>query len=48
VSTLERGVLTIDGKPVREPVFCLTPGQHRIVYQGPPGQLDVLWLPRNG
>ena len=48
VSALERGVLTIDGKPVREPVFRLTPGEHRIVYQGPPGQLDVLWLPRNG
>lgn len=47
-SALERGVLTIDGEPVRGPVFRLTRGEHRITYQGPPGHLDLLWLPRDG
>ena len=47
-SALERGVLTIDGEPVREPIFRLSRGEHRIVYQGPPGELNVLWLPRDG
>ena len=47
-AALDRGVLTIDGKPVREPVFHLSRGEHRIAYQGPPGELNVLWLPRDG
>jgi hypothetical protein len=44
----DRGVLTIDGEPVRTPVFRLSKGEHRIGYQGPPGEIDVLWLPRDG
>jgi hypothetical protein len=47
-SALERAVLTIDGEPVREPVFRLSRGEHRIAYQGQPGELNVLWLPRDG
>lgn len=47
-SALERGILTIDGQPVRTPVFRLSKGEHRIVYQGPPGEIDILWLPRDG
>ena len=45
---IDRGVLTIDGERVRTPVFRLSKGDHRITYQGPPGEIDVLWLPRDG
>jgi len=47
-TALERGVLTIDGEPVREPVFRLSRGEHGVAYQGPPGELNILWLPRDG
>lgn len=47
-TALEHGVLTIDGVPVTEPVFRLAKGERRIVYTGPPGELDILWLPRDG
>lgn len=46
-SALERGVLTIDGEPVRDLVFPLSRGDHKVAYQGPPGELDILWLPRD-
>jgi len=45
---LERGVLTIDDVVVTEPVFRLSKGEHRVVYAGAPGEIDVLWLPRDG
>jgi hypothetical protein len=47
-AALERGSLTIDGVRVREPVFDLAKGAHRIAYEGPPGEIDILWLPRDG
>jgi len=47
-SLLERGTLAIDGAPVTEPVFQLTAGPHRVEYQGPPGEIEILWLPRDG
>jgi len=47
-SVLERGRLLVDGEQVREPVFTLTKGEHHVVYEGPPGELDILWLPRDG
>ncbi len=45
---LERGALTIDGVPVAGAPFTLERGEHRVVYTGPPGTLDILWLPRDG
>lgn len=47
-SLLERGTLTVDGAPVNEPVFQLAAGAHRVEYQGPPGEIEILWLPRDG
>ena len=47
-SALMSGTLTIDGQPIREPVFELKRGDHRITYQGAPGEIDILWLPRDG
>lgn len=45
---LDRGELTIDGEAVREPVFALGKGAHAIAYRGAPGDIEILWLPRNG
>lgn len=47
-SALERGTLTIDGAAVRERVFALGRGYHRIEYTGPPGEVSILWLPHDG
>jgi hypothetical protein len=47
-TALERGVLTINGQPVRDAVFQLPRGEHQITYQGPAGAIDILWLPRDG
>jgi hypothetical protein len=47
-SALTRGTLTIDGQPVRDTVFELKRGEHQVSYQGAPGEIDVLWLPRDG
>lgn len=45
---LEHGSLTIDGVRVTEPVFQLAKGEHHVVYEGDPVELDILWLPRDG
>jgi hypothetical protein len=46
-SALTQGTLTIDGEPVRDAIFQLKRGEHRISYQGG-GEIDILWLPRDG
>ena len=46
-SALSSGTLTIDGEPVRDAIFQLKRGEHRISYQGS-GEIDILWLPRDG
>ncbi|HEY4648021.1 MAG TPA: hypothetical protein VIG95_02900 [Gemmatimonadales bacterium] len=42
--------LRIDGRPVEQPTFHLTRGQHEISWSGgaPAPELSLLWLPRTG
>lgn len=47
-ASLEGGTLAIDGVRVTGPVFHLKAGAHRIEYQGPARELEILWLPRDG
>jgi hypothetical protein len=42
------GTLAIDGQPVRTPTVSLAKGTHRVAYVGPPGSIELLWLPRDG
>jgi hypothetical protein len=48
LEALAHGTLTIDGQPARTPVMRLAKGAHRIAYAGPPGTLEILWLPADG
>ena len=45
---IESGTLLVDGQPVTAPVFTLEKGEHAISWSGPPRELDILWLPRDG
>ncbi len=44
----DRGELSIDGERIGSEPFHLTQGAHDVKYDGPPGDLAILWLPRNG
>lgn len=43
-----RGRLEIDGRRVESGIVRLEKGEHRLSYHGPPGELHLLWLPRDG
>jgi hypothetical protein len=45
---IDRGTLLVDGRRLTEPVFALEKGDHAVSYSGPAGELDILWLPRDG
>jgi hypothetical protein len=48
---LQRGTLTIDGRPVTAPIVTLERGHHPVRWQpgaNPPARLHLIWLPRDG